>query len=267
MSLQRPDVRFFHTLAEAAEKRILESYLASHVIDIESKPKEGFRFDPVTNVDRETEKLLRAMIADMYPGHAILGEEYGDNGVQSAYQWVIDPIDGTRPFLCGIPVWGCLLGLVENGRAVMGMMSQPYTGDRFWSDGTHSWFSGRFGEKQINTRQHVELHQAILHSTSPESVALYPDNNFDALQENVLMTRYGGECYAMAMLAAGHIDICVEYSLQPYDIVPLIAVIEHAGGVVTTINGDRPEQGGAIVASANKALHEKVLNILTGRQQ
>lgn len=261
MSMKKPDVQFLHDLADAADKRTLQGYLNPHCIDISSKPKEGFRFDPVTNIDRETEFHLRSIISEHFPEHAILGEEYGASG-QSIYQWVIDPIDGTRPFLCGIPVWGCLIGLMEKGKAVMGMMSQPYTGDRFWSDGKQSWFSGRFGERIIQTRQNVELHQAILHTTSPESVALYNDNNFDVLQEQTLMTRYGGECYAMAMLAAGHIDICVEYSLQPYDIVALIPIIENAGGVVTTIDGKRAEGGGAIVVSANAALHENVLNML-----
>lgn len=261
MSITRPDTPFLHKLAEVAEKRTLESYLESHHIDISTKPKEGFRFDPVTNVDRETELLLREVITQYYPEHAILGEEFGQRG-QHRFQWVIDPIDGTRPFLCGLPVWGCLIGLLEQGRATMGIMIQPYTGDRFWADGEHAWFSGRFGEKKIQTRQKVEIHQAILHTTSPESVDLYPNNHFAELHNQTLMTRYGGECYAMAMLAAGHIDICVEYSLQPYDIVALIPIIEQAGGVVTTLDGGRAENGGAVVASANAKLHENVLNIL-----
>lgn len=258
---QHPDTAFLHQLADIADKRTLEGYLKPHVIDISSKEKDGFRFDPVTNVDLETELLLKNYINEHFPSHAVLGEEWGESG-QSRYQWVIDPIDGTRPFLCGIPVWGCLIGLLEEGKAIMGMMSQPYTGDRFWSDGHSAWFTGRFGKKQMKTRSRVELHQAILHTTSPESVALYRDNRFDLLGEKTLMTRYGGECYAMAMLAAGHIDICVEYALQPYDIVPLIPIIEQAGGVVTTLEGKRAESGGAIVASANSALHEKVLTLL-----
>lgn len=261
MSLKLPATSFLHELADAAEEKTLAGYLNNHVIDIEIKPKDGFRFDPVTNIDRETERVLRDIISERFPDHAILGEEFGESG-RGNLQWVIDPIDGTRPFLCGLPVWGCLIGLLENGRAVMGMMSQPYTGDRFWSDGQRSWFSGRFGKKVIKTRQTRELHQAIMHTTSPETVALYESNNFTELSDQVLMTRYGGECYAMAMLAAGHIDICVEYSLQPYDIVPLIPVIEQAGGVVTTLDGKRAENGGAILASANSVLHEKTLLLL-----
>lgn len=262
MTITRPNISFFHDLAEIAEKRSLDGYLHSHDIDITTKPKEGFRFDPVTNIDQETEILLRNHITKYYPQHAILGEELGTNNQISTYQWVIDPIDGTRPFLCGLPVWGCLIGLLENDIAIMGMMSQPYTGDRFWSDGQQSWFSGRLGKSKMQTRQTASLSNAILHTTSPESVALYKDNHFSALQDITLMTRYGGECYAMAMLAAGNIDICVEYSLQPYDIVPLIPIIEHAGGVVSTLDGQRAEKGGAIIASANLTLHNQVLHIL-----
>ncbi|WP_145529375.1 inositol monophosphatase family protein [Yersinia alsatica] len=261
MSASLPNADFLHELADIAATRTLQSYLSPKLIDIDTKVKEGFRFDPVTNVDRETELLLRGIISERYPDHAIMGEEFGRTG-ESEYQWVIDPIDGTRPFLCGLPVWGCLIGLLHNGKAVMGMMSQPYTGDKFWSDGQISRFSGRLGDTRMATRRNIPLEQAILHTTSPESVNLYQGNNFDLLQKKVLMTRYGGECYAMAMLAAGNIDICVEYSLQPYDIVAFIPIIEHAGGVVTTINGEKAEKGGAIVASANPTLHQEVLNIL-----
>ncbi|EUK19341.1 inositol monophosphatase family protein [Commensalibacter papalotli (ex Servin-Garciduenas et al. 2014)] len=262
MNIALPSPEFLHGLAKVAEQKTLQSYLNNQTIDISTKVKEGFRFDPVTNIDRDTEKLLRQAISQQYPEHSIMGEEFGRTQGDSLFEWVIDPIDGTRPFLCGLPVWGCLIGLLYDSKAVMGIMSQPYTGDRFWSDGQASWFAGRLGTVQIKTRQSVPLNQAILHTTSPESVDIYPKNNFGLLKKQVLMTRYGGECYAMAMLAAGHIDICVEYSLQPYDIAALIPIIEHAGGVVTTIEGHRPEQGGAIIASANAQLHQDVLQIL-----
>lgn len=261
MSSSLPDIRFLHQLAALSEDVTLKSYRRQRDLDISTKPKEGFRFDPVTSADRATEKLLREYIAAAFPSHAIMGEEYGNSG-SGEYQWVIDPIDGTRPFLCGLPVWGTLIGLMHRQKAVMGIMSQPFTRERFWSDGRESWTCGPLGEFRIQTRKHIQLHQAILHTTSPESVALYPDNHFDALSQQVLMTRYGGECYAMAMLAAGYIDICVEYSLQPYDIVPLIPIIENAGGRITTLDGGRPENGGAIVAGGFSALHAEVLRIL-----
>lgn len=257
-----PPPSFLHELAEIAEKNTLQTYLRHEKMSIDTKIHEGLRFDPVTNADRETELLIRNKIQECYPDHAIMGEEWGKVAGNSPFEWIIDPIDGTRPFICGLPIWGCLIGLYYNGQAVMGMMSQPYTGDRFWSDGQASWFSGRFGERRMEARKNVTLDQAILHTTSPEYVETYPNNRFDILKDNVLMTRYGGECYAMAMLAAGNIDICIEYTLETYDIAALIPIIEHAGGVVTTIDGKRPEQGGSAVATANPELHQQVLKLL-----
>ncbi|WP_315709598.1 inositol monophosphatase family protein [Brenneria uluponensis] len=256
-----PDICFLHQLAALSEDITMKSYRQHINLGVTSKLKEGFSFDPVTDADRATEKRLREYITLTFPNHAILGEEYGRTG-SGEYQWVIDPIDGTRPFLCGLPVWGTLIGLIHEEHAVMGMMSQPFTRERFWSDGEHSWTCGPIGQFRIQTRKNIRLHQAILHSTSPESIALYPNNHFEDLSSQVLMTRFGGECYAMAMLAAGYIDICVEYSMQPYDIVPLIPIIETAGGIVTTIDGGRPEKGGAIVTCGSPTLHAEVLQIL-----
>ncbi|HEY0209920.1 histidinol-phosphatase [Acerihabitans sp.] len=257
-----PDIHFFHQLAALSEDITLKSYRQRANLGVSNKPKEGFRFDPVTDADRATEKSLRKHIAAQFPDHAIMGEEFGNVG-HGDFQWVIDPIDGTRPFLCGLPVWGTLIGLTHKGRAVMGMMSQPFTRERFWSDGDNAWTCGPLGEIRLRTRQNIQLDQAILHATAPESIALHAGNHFADLSRQVLMTRYGGECYAMAMLAAGFIDICVEYSMQPYDIVPLIPIIEAAGGIVTTLEGGRAENGGAIVACGSAALHADVLRILT----
>ncbi|MCW2480660.1 histidinol-phosphatase [Candidatus Symbiopectobacterium sp. NZEC135] len=258
-----PDIAFFHTLADAAAEQTLPRYRSAQNLHIGTKPKEGFRFDPVTDADREAERAIRALISAHYPEHAILGEEFGAVG-GGDIQWILDPVDGTRPFLCGIPVWGTLMGLLHNGRAVMGMMSQPFTKERFWADGIQSWYRGPYGEQALQTRKNLPLTQAILHTTSPEPIPSHPTVHFQALTQHTLMTRYGGECYAMAMLAAGHIDICVEYGLQPYDIAALIPIIEQAGGIVTTLDGGRPEGGGNIVASGDPQLHQQALAILNG---
>lgn len=267
MSYQLPDIAFFHTLADAADRQTLPRFRSQGGINISTKPKEGFRFDPVTDADREAERAIRELITARYPDHSVMGEEFGTTGsgpVQCPVQWILDPVDGTRPFLCGIPVWGTLIGLLRDGRATMGMMSQPFTGERFWADGTSAWRSGPQGEHRLATRKGVPLDQAILHTTSPEPVERHPQIGLGKLAERVLMTRYGGECYAMAMLAAGQIDLCVEYALQPYDIAALIPIVEQAGGVVTTLAGERAESGGHILASGCPRLHEEVLKILNG---
>ncbi|OCG20953.1 histidinol-phosphatase [Gilliamella sp. wkB108] len=261
MSQSLPDIAFFHQLAEAASKQTLPRYRSSLNLHIDTKPKEGFNFDPVTDADREAERVMRSLINETYPEHAIMGEEFGITG-KGPIQWVLDPVDGTRPFLCGLPVWGTLIGLLHNKRAVMGMMSQPFTNETFWADGKCAWTNGPQGKRQLQTRQNVTLSQAILHTTSAELASSYPHVNFKGLSEQTLMTRFGGECYAMAMLAAGQIDLCFEFSLQPYDIVALIPIIEQAGGVVTTLSGQRAESGGTVLASANQALHEQALQVL-----
>lgn len=267
MNSQLPDISFFHQLANLASKETLLRYRSNELDNsIGTKPKEGFRFDPVTAADKMAEKVMREWIVSNYPCHSIMGEEYGTTG-DGAIQWVLDPIDGTRPYLCGLPVWGTLIGLRDQQKAVMGMMSQPYTGERFWADGQSSWTSNFHGQSRLQTRKNTSLAQAILHTTSPEPIPSYPNIHFNHLSDQVLMTRYGGECYAMAMLAAGRIDICVEFSLQPYDIVALIPIIEQAGGKVTTLSGEPAENGGAVVATGCPVLHQQVLNILNGVSQ
>ncbi|WP_312044478.1 histidinol-phosphatase [Erwinia sp.] len=260
--MKLPDIAFLHELADVADRQTLPRFRSGENLAVSSKPKEGFRFDPVTLADREAEKALRALIAQRYPAHAILGEEFGlSQGEDQAPCWVLDPVDGTRPFLCGLPVWGTLIGLLHQQRAVMGMMSQPFTGERFYADGAQAWAEGSYGKVPLQTRRNISLDQAILHTTSPESLSRTA-LHFDDLADAVLMTRYGGECYAMAMLAAGKIDICVEFALQPYDIVALIPLIEQAGGVVTTADGGRPEAGGSVIASGCPRLHSQILSIL-----
>ncbi|KHN92086.1 histidinol-phosphatase [Pectobacterium actinidiae] len=263
MSQSLPDIAFFHELATLASQETLPRFRSLSANQIETKPKEGFRFDPVTEADREAERVIREHITRHYPDHAIMGEEFGLSG-EGPVRWVLDPVDGTRPFLCGLPVWGTLIGLLHHERAVMGMMSQAFTGERFWADGSQAWHSDRQGEKRLSTRKGVSLEQAILHTTAPEALSMHPAVRFAALTESTLMTRYGGECYAMAMLAAGQIDICVEFGLQPYDIVALIPIIEQAGGIITDLNGQRVEAGGTVVATGSPDLHQQVLDILNG---
>lgn len=157
-----------------------------------------------------------------------------------------------------------MIGVTIEDRAVLGMMSQPLTNERFWADESGSWIETSNGKRPLRSSTIDALSDAILHTNSPEQIRRHPQNRFDALNASVRMTRYGGECYAFAMLAAGQIDLCLEFSLQPYDIVALVPVIEGAGGVVSTLDGQRPERGGAILASANPLLHDVALRILNG---
>ncbi|MBB3952897.1 histidinol phosphatase-like enzyme (inositol monophosphatase family) [Aureimonas jatrophae] len=246
-------------MADIADAETLPRYRTDLIVD--TKPKEGYTFDPVTEADREAEIAIRAAIGDRFPDHAILGEEMGLTG-SGRYRWVLDPVDGTRPFICGLPVWGTLIGLTIDGRAELGMMSQPFTRERFWADHDGAWTQRDGVRQRLATRDVGSLDRAILHTTSPDHFGDELATGFKRLSAAVRMTRYGGECYAMAMIAAGRIDLAFEPSLQPYDIVALIPIIERAGGVVTRLDGARAEEGGPVLVAATPALHSAALREL-----
>ena len=251
-----PDTAFLHRLADLADAETMPRYRTDIAVD--TKPKEGYTFDPVTEADREAEAAIRAEISARFPDHAILGEELGPTG-SGRFQWVLDPVDGTRSFICGLPVWGTLIGLTIDGRAELEMMSQPFTRERFWADRDGAWTQRDGVRRRLTTRDVGSLERAILHTTSLEHFGEDLANGFERLKAAVRMTRYGGECYAMAMIAAGHIDLAIEPS---YDIVALIPIIERAGGVVTRLDGGRAEEGGAVLVAATAALHAQALRVL-----
>lgn len=255
-----PDRAFFNQLAEAAAAETLPRFRTG--INVVNKEAAGF--DPVTEGDRAAETAIRALISERYPDHGILGEEHGSVGLDRDYVWVIDPIDGTRAFISGLPVWGTLIGLYRNGKAVMGMMDQPFTGERYFADSTHAFYEGPGGARTLTSRKGVTLAQATLFTTSPHLHTGENRARFDALENTVQLSRYGTDCYAFALLASGHIDLVVESGLKPYDIGGLIALIEQAGGVVTTWDGGPAEMGGDIVAAGSVALHAEALALLRG---
>lgn len=254
-------VEFLEHLATRSGEAILP-FFRSH-FSIADKAGHG-AFDPVTEADRAAELVIRAEIAAHFPHHGILGEEFGSAGTDAEFVWVIDPIDGTRSFLCGMPVWGTLIGLKRNDVPVLGLMHQPYTREMFIGDGARAWAKTPAGERKLVTRTTTDLADALLMTTTP---ALFKDAKrtaYDRIESAVKLARYGADCYAYAMLAAGHVDLVIETGLQPYDIVALIPVIEGAGGVVTDWQGGAATNGGDVVAAANRQLHEKTLRLLNG---
>ncbi|MCK7474189.1 MAG: histidinol-phosphatase [Rhodopseudomonas palustris] len=179
--------------------------------------------------------------------------------------WVIDPIDGTRAFISGMPTWGTLLGLVADGRPVVGVMHQPFTGETWYAAagrGARLRHGGR--ELPLSTRRAAVLGDAVLYSTHP---SMFRDaalrTRYDGLAARCRLQRWGGDCYAFALVAQGGIDLMVDAQLAPYDILPLVPIIEEAGGVVTDLEGRTPLAGGTVVAAANAALHAEALALLT----
>ena len=255
---------FAHRLADSSRGIIAPMFRRTGVPD----DKSGVAaFDPVTEADRAAEQAIRAMIAAAYPDHGIVGEEYGAHAPDASHCWVLDPIDGTRAFMCGMPVWGTLIGLTVHGRPLIGMMDQPFMGERFWGDGASaSYRRGGGAVEPMRTRPCERLEDAILAATTPDMFRDGDEARFAALSARVRLTRFGGDCYNYAMLAMGLIDLVVEAQLKSYDIVALVPIIEAAGGRVTTWEAGDPGAGGRIIAAATPALHAAALDALQRAQ-
>ena len=252
------DKDFLFALADAAARETLPRFRQKSTI--ENKFEVGF--DPVTEADRAAERAIRALIEQKYPDHGILGEEYGGVGLDRRHVWVIDPIDGTRAFISGLPVWGTLIGLKRDNLAISGLMAQPFTGELFYALEGKSFLNKDGVEHVLQTRETKRLQDATMFTTTPHLFKGRDREQFDHLESKVLLSRYGCDCYAYAMLAAGYADLVVETGLKPYDIVALIPIIENAGGVITCRDGSRPEKAGDIIAAATPELHRAAIELM-----
>ncbi len=225
---------------------------------------QGGGFDPVTEADKAVEAHIRHRIEARYPSHGIVGEEYGATAGASAWSWIVDPIDGTRAFMIGLPVWGCLLGLLRDGEPVAGFMHQPIVGETFWGDGECAWVV-RDGERRaIRVRAEAVLSEAVLVATHPLMFGDEDRRRFEGLAARVRMMRYGGDCYNYCLLAHGLLDIVVEDQLQSYDILPLVPIVRGAGGCITDISGASPTGTSMVVAAANETLHRSAMAAMQG---
>ncbi|HEU4520326.1 MAG TPA: histidinol-phosphatase [Microvirga sp.] len=251
--------QFVNELATVSGQAILPFFRSTIAADDKSR---GGIFDPVTEADRAGEAAMRQLIKRAFPDHGIVGEEFGAEREDAEYVWVLDPIDGTRSFIAGMPTWGTLIGLNRHGSPAFGMMHQPFTGERFFGDGGSARFHGPGGERRLMTRRCGSLRDATLSTTSPKLFTGEALRAYDRVESVVRLARYGYDCYAYCMLAAGHVDLVVETGLKPYDIVALIPIIEGAGGVVSTWDGGSAAGGGSIVAAGDRRLHEVALELL-----
>jgi myo-inositol-1(or 4)-monophosphatase len=232
-------------------------------LGVENKSPAG-GFDPVTAADRAAEVAMRTLIKKTFPEHGIIGEELGAERPDAEYVWVLDPIDGTKSFICGLPAWGTLIALTRRGEPIYGMMHQPFTREHFTGDGSAARYRGPAGDRALRTRPCAALQDAVLLTTSPLLMRDTDRRCFQSIEEVVRLSRYGGDCYAYCMLAAGHVDLVIETELKPYDILPLIPIIEGSGGVVTTWENDRPHAGGRVIAAGDRRLHAQAMALLRG---
>ena len=263
----------------AASGRIARRHFHADLKSLEASDKNsggsgsaaGGGYDPVTEADRAIEELLRAGISRMSPGDRVVGEENGATGpVDARRTWYLDPIDGTKAFLTGMSGWGTLVGVVEDGRAVAGWMDQPVLGETFSAVNGRAVVrrpnadTGNTVVADLRVSGCAELSDAILYTTHPSMFGERGEerDRYDELGRRVRLQRFGGDCYAYCMLAAGRVDLVVEADLNSYDIVALIPIIEAAGGVITGPGGGQPLEGGTVVAAASPELAEQAWAVL-----
>jgi histidinol phosphatase-like enzyme (inositol monophosphatase family) len=251
---------FVNELATLSGQAILPFFRTAIAAEDKSR---GGDFDPVTEADRAGEAAMRQLIKRTLPTHGIVGEEFGSEREDAEYVWALDPIDGTRAFIAGLPTWGTLIGLSRQGRPCFGMMHQPFTGERFFGDCGSATYRGPGGERRLMTRRCAFLKDAVLATTSPKMFSGDELRAYDRVESATRLARYGCDCYAYCMLAAGHIDLVVESGLKPYDIVALIPIIEGAGGIVTAWDGGSAARGGSIVAAGDRRVHAAALKLLS----
>lgn len=235
---------FADTLADSARTAILPFFRAPHACE----NKSSAHFDPVTEADQASERAMRALIEREFPDHSILGEEYGGELASRGYQWILDPIDGTRAFISGLPTWGVLIGLYHDGAPLIGVMDQPYLDERYrgWMNGAN--VTARGATALLQTRACAGLDTATLSTTDPY---LFTDDEaaaFASVRNAAKLTRYGYDCYAYCMLAAGHIDCVIENNLKPFDIAALIPIVTGAGGGICSWDGGDASKGGRVLA-------------------
>jgi histidinol phosphatase-like enzyme (inositol monophosphatase family) len=259
---------FAHRLADASGRAILPFFRKS-TTGVEDKGALGpglAQFDPVTEADRQGETAIRDLIKAAYPRHGILGEEHGHEPGADAAHWVIDPIDGTRAFICGNPQWGTLIAFNDGARPVVGVIDQPYTGERWIGWNGQSAFHSREGVAPMRTRACRDLSQAVISSTHPWAYFTPQEQAvFRTLDASVRMTRFGGDCYGYGLLASGFLDVIIEARLKPWDVQALIPVIEGAGGIITGWDGGPPEATDRIVAAGDARVHAQVLEVINRR--
>ena len=244
--------------AEAAAAHTLPLFRTG--LGVDNKLEAGF--DPVTEADRGAETIIRAVIAEHFPDHATIGEEWGSQG-DSPYSWIIDPVDGTRAFISGAPVWGTLIGFAHDGVAIAGLMSQPFIGETFLAVPGRSTYRRGTTASVNRTSGQTELAPCRVFTTTP-SLFRTPElmGKWKAIESATRLQRFGMDCYGYALLAAGHADLVIEPFLNTYDIAALVPIIREAGGAISCWDGSEPTGGGNVVAAATPELLEKALALV-----
>lgn len=260
-SLPLPEAEFIAFLREcSAAAAACTLPLFRQIIDIDNKEQSGF--DPVTKGDRDAELAIRHKIAERFPDHSIHGEEFDNIDKDSPWTWVLDPIDGTRAYITGIPMWGTLIGLMYQGTACAGLASQPFIGEDFIAVPGQALYTRNQHTIPLISATTTALDKATLFTTTPALFEGRERAAYNALEASIRLPRYGCDWYAYALLAGGHVDLVVETELKDVDITALIPIVRESGGVISGLNGNAPEQGGFVIAAATGQLHSAALDVL-----
>ena len=252
--------KFAERLADAASVETLKRFRQQ--ADVYNKA--GVCFDPVTDADREAEQVQRQLINAAYPDHGIIGEEFGAENEDATYRWVLDPIDGTRAYVCGVASWTTLISLEVDGVPSLGVIDQPFTEERWLAVGGQLTYTARGKHQKVGVSGCTDIAKARLTTTDPRPAAYFSKAEaqaFDDLAAKVQLVRFSLDAYGYALLAIGELDIVMESGLQLHDYAALGPIVEAAGGVITNWRGDPPgaEGRGEILASASEELHEAAL--------
>ncbi|MDE2356445.1 MAG: histidinol-phosphatase [Alphaproteobacteria bacterium] len=249
---------FLLDLNRASAEAILPLFRAEH--GLQNKARAG-AFDPVTLADRNAEAAIRKLIAARYPEHGVIGEEYGEDRPEAEWVWVIDPVDGTRAFVAGLPVWTTLIALRHAGRPVLGSIGQPCLGEIYIGQAGGARLVNRDGVHPLHVRRGVAMDQAILATTDPDGCFEADERlAWRQIRAAARLARTGCDAYAYAQVAAGHIDLVVEAGLKSWDIEAAIPVLQGAGGFVTDWRG-KPvgRDGGQVAIAGDRAILDAAL--------
>lgn len=259
---------FAGRLADAARGETLPRFRAQ----AEIHNKAGILFDPVTDADREAERALRRLIGAVHPGHGIIGEEFGAENASAEWRWVLDPVDGTRAFICGAASWATLIALERNGAPVLGVIDQPFTDERWVGLQGEATVYARAGARRVCRASGLEaLSRARIVTTDPRKEGYFTPEEadaFTALAAKTRVARFSLDAYAYGLLALGEVDLVMEASLNHHDYAALIPVVEGAGGVITGWKGEPVQESdrGRVIAAASAELHAAALEVLGNRQ-
>ena len=258
-SLDPDTIQFAEELADSARTVALRYF--RNLESIEYKTDNT----PVSIADRKTEARIRQSILERYPGHGVLGEEFGHNESESPWLWVIDPIDGTRSFITGKPTFGCLIALLYEHQPLLGIIDMPALDERWVGvKGLPSEHCGNL----CQSRRTKRLSEATLFATSIDMFTDIERKQFDLLSSNIRFRNFGADCYAYGLLASGHTDIVMESDMAPHDFLALVPIVEGAGGCISDWQGNplNFSSGKQILASANSVLHQQSLALLSSNK-